>query len=166
MRESELHGPCDVRTLWTTVRRRHGELAMQTKLTPSQKGRDCTQSAGSGAREKYLEAEAGMAVDLLVKALEGERELREQARIESTQKEGDGAERERDYAAEIQEVLRNVIDSVEKSWPGTRASKDYKKQRQLHAPRHKEQRQSRTTARGRSPTRRSGASPSSGGSRA
>ena len=84
-------------------------------MTPSQKCRDCPQSAGSGAREKYLEAEAGEAVDLLVKTLEGEREIREQARIERTQKEGDGAERERDDVVEIQLVLRNVIDSVEKS---------------------------------------------------
>ena len=43
-----------------------------------------------------------MAVDLLVKALEDEREIREQARIERTQKEGDGAELERDDAVEIQ----------------------------------------------------------------
>ena len=38
-----------------------------------------------------------------------------------------------------------MTDSVEKLWPGTRASKDYKKQCQWHAPRHNEQRQSRTS---------------------
>ena len=69
------------------------------------------------ARTKFQEAEAGVAAaaDVLVNALEMERTLREQARNECTKE--DNETENRMTAAELHEVLRNVIDSVEKAWP-------------------------------------------------
>ena len=69
------------------------------------------------ARTKFQEAEAGVAAaaDGLVNALETERTLWEQARNECTKE--DNETENRMTAAELHEVLRNVIDSVEKAWP-------------------------------------------------
>ena len=74
-------------------------------------------AAWEKARAKYQEAEAGVAAaaDVLVNALEAEKVLREQARTECT-KEDSGTENWM-TAAELHEVLRNVLDSVEKAWP-------------------------------------------------
>ena len=74
-------------------------------------------AAWEKARTKYQEAEAGVAAaaDVLVNALQTERALREQARSECTKEDTENANRM--TAAELHEVLRNVIDSVEKAWP-------------------------------------------------
>ena len=74
-------------------------------------------SLGERPRTKYQEAEAGVAAaaDTLVNALEAEKVLREQARTECTEK--DSETENRMTAAELHEVLRNVLDSVEKAWP-------------------------------------------------
>ena len=78
------------------------------------------------ARAKYQETEAlvAPAADVLVNALEAEKVLREQARTECTKEDSDYEGKM--TAVEPHEVLRNVIDSVEKAWP--RARSGFKKQ--------------------------------------
>ena len=74
-------------------------------------------AASEKARTKYQEAEALVAsvADVLVNALEVEKVLREQTRTECTKVDSDYESKM--TAAELHEVLRNVIDSVEKAWP-------------------------------------------------
>ena len=81
------------------------------------------------ARAKYQEAEAGVgaAADVLVNTLETERALWEQARTECTKE--DSETENRMTAAELHEVLRNVLDSVEKVCrPEARPQLGFKKQ--------------------------------------
>ena len=69
------------------------------------------------ARAKCQDAEAGVAsaADVLVSAFEAEKVLREQALTECMK--DDNETESRMTAAELHEVLRNVVDSVEKACP-------------------------------------------------
>ena len=69
------------------------------------------------ARAKHQEAEAlvASAAGVLVSAREAEKVLWEKARTECTKEHNDYENKT--TAAELHEVLRNVIDSAEKAWP-------------------------------------------------
>ena len=109
--------PAQACTTWPCTSSLRQQKPMCARLDSASAATKRAKAAWERARAKYKEAEDGVAAaaDVLVNTFEAEKALREQARTECTKEE---AENEgRTTTAELHEVLRNVIDNVEKAWP-------------------------------------------------